>query len=235
MLIAHAPAGYLLTRLLSRTLFKKIVDPQRSNRLYQLLMITGILGGILPDFDFIYHIFIDSARTSHHSYWTHLPIFWLAVWVVLFAIGQWRRNRRFIAVSTTLCASAMLHLIFDTLTGTIYWLYPFSRAGVNMFKVADVHIWWVHNYTCHWTFLIEIAIIATAMIVFLRVKETAADMVDLFRRHEKLRAISMRLGVCALGIGIVVLVGSMRFSIDNRIVHKVKQLKRYVVRMALDL
>ncbi|MBN1578751.1 MAG: metal-dependent hydrolase [Chitinispirillaceae bacterium] len=234
MLIAHAPAGYLLTRLLSRTLFKDIVLPQRTNRFYQILMCAGILGGIFPDFDFIYHIFIDSDHTSHHSYLTHLPMFWLSVWLILFAIGRMRKDRRFVAVATTFCASVMLHLVFDTITGKIYWLYPFVRTGVNVFKVADVHIWWVHNYTHHWTFLIEIVIIAAAMIIFLRVKETIGVIAEPLRRNRKLRLVSLRLTVCALGVSVVMIVGSMRFSIDNRIVHKVKQLKQYIVRMAFS-
>jgi hypothetical protein len=234
MLIAHAPAGYLLTRVLSRTLFKDTVEPERQNRLYQLLMFAGILGGIFPDFDFIYHIFIDSDRTPHHSYLTHLPMFWLSLWLMLFALGQWLKDRRFFALTTTFCLCAMLHLVLDTLTGVIYWFAPFNRMGLNVFTVADVHVWWVRNYTDHWTFLIEIFIVGVAMILFLRVKETIGYLVELFRRNKKLRMLSLRLAVCALGVGAVLAVGSMKFSLDNRLVHKAKQLKEFIVRMALS-
>jgi hypothetical protein len=234
MLIAHAPAGYLLTRFLSRTLFKHRVHPKRTDRLYQLMMAGGIIGGIMPDFDFIYHIFIDSDRTPHHSYITHMPLFWLGVLGVLFLVGKRMRNRNFIAVSTTLCCSALLHLVFDTLTGVVYWLYPFSKKGFNVFAVADVHVWWVHNYTNHWTFLIEIVIILTAMIMFLRVKETTAYVIDHFRQHEKLRAVTLRVGICAAGLIIIVLVGAWQFNIDNRIFRKVIELKNHVVRMAFS-
>lgn len=228
MLIAHGPAGYLLTHVLSRTLYRDIVDPVRTNRLYQAMMIAGVIGGICPDFDFIYHIFIDSDRTPHHQYITHLPLFWSGVWVLCLLIGQWRRDRRFTAVATIFCASAMLHLVFDTLTGTVYWFKPLCLAGVNVFKVADVHIWWVQNYVNHWTFLIEIAITVTAMIVFLRVKESVALVADLFRRNEKLRLLSLRIIICTLGIGLIVLVGSMQFNIDNKAFHKVLNLKHKV-------
>ncbi len=234
MLIAHAPAGYLLTRILSRTLFSDSVQPQRDNKLYRLLMFAGIIGAVFPDFDFFYNIFIDSDHTPHHAYLTHLPIFWLALWAVLFAVGRRRFDRRFTVTATIFCGCAMLHLVLDTLTGVIYWLAPFSHAGVNVFKVADVHIWWVRNYTDHWTFIVEIIIIAVAMIQFLRVKETLADMVDLFRRNGKIRAISVRLAVCALGLGFVFLVGSLKFNLNERIVNKAKHVKHYIERLTFS-
>ena len=234
MLFAHAPAGYLLTRVLSRTVFKDVVKPLRTDRLYQLIMFAGVLGSIFPDFDFIYHIFIDSDRTPHHAYFTHFPVFWLSLWVVLFAVGRWRMDRHFVAVVTVFCAGAMLHLTLDTLTGVIYWFAPLSHVGINVFKVADVHVWWVINYTDHWTFLVEIVIAAIAMAVFLRVGDAIRDVGVLFPRNGKLRPAILRLTVCALGVGVVVMVGSMMYSLDDRIVHKAKQLKHYIERIAFS-
>jgi dipeptide/tripeptide permease len=231
MLIAHGPAGYLLTRFLSRTLFKDIVVPERKNRLYQRLMVAGVLGGIFPDFDFIYHLFIDSARTSHHSYLTHIPMFWLALLLIFAGYGGLRKNIPFMALSSTFCLGAILHLVLDTLTGVVYWFYPLSSKGLNIFKVADIHVWWVHNYTYHWTFLIEIGIIAAAMIIFMRVKETIADIVHLFRKQEKLRALSLRIGICAIGVAVIAVVGAMKFTLDNRAVEKIIKIKQYVARM----
>jgi hypothetical protein len=143
-------------------------------------------------------------------------------------IGTWRHDRRFLAVTTVFCASAMLHLVFDTLTGKVYWFLPLSTAGVNVFKVADVHVWWVKNYLYHWTFLFEIVIAGAAMVIFLRVKETAALVADLFRRDAKLRHATLRVVVCLLGIGLIALAGAMRFSIDNKVFHKAINLKHRV-------
>jgi hypothetical protein len=125
----------------------------------------------------------------------------------------------------------LLHLALDTLTGVIYWFYPLSAVGVNIFKVADVHRWWVENYTHHWTFLIEIALATAAMAVFLRIRETWSDIVNLFRQHKNLRALSLRLAVCACGIAAVATVGSLKFNIDNRAFAKAVNLKRAVVTM----
>lgn len=229
MLIAHAPAGYLLTRILARTAFRDVVRPLRNNRMYQYCMAAGIIGGIAPDFDFIYHLFIDSARTSHHAYLTHMPVFWIAVWGILAITARARKSRIGMAIATIFCASALLHLTLDTLTGVIYWFYPLSHKGVNVFKVADVHFWWVENFTHHWTFFFEIAIVTAAMIVFMRLRETAGEIVRLFRQHGTLRAITARLTVCVFGIVVIALVGSMKFSIDNRAVEKVIRLKHQVV------
>jgi inner membrane protein len=193
-------------------------------------MIAGVIGGIFPDFDFIYHIFIDSDRTPHHQYLTHLPLFWAGVWAVLFLIGVWKRDRRFMAVVTTFCASAMLHLVFDTLTGVVYWFKPLSSLGVNVFKVADVHVWWVRNYVDHWTFLFEIAIIVTAMIVFLRVKESVAMVAGLLRQNVPLRQLLVRITICVFGAGLIILVGSLEFNIDNKLFHKAVKLKHKVAR-----
>jgi len=232
MLLAHAPAGYLLTRLLSRTIFKNSVDPKRSDRLYQLLMVAGIIGAILPDFDFLYQIFFGSRKDSHHAYITHIPLFWVGICSLLVAVGYWRKNRHFIAVAITGCMSALLHLGCDTITGVIYWFAPLGKKGINLFAVSDVHLWWVHNYTYHWTFLLEIAIVAVAMIYFLRVKETITGLVLLFRHSPTLRAITLRITVCTIGVALVILVGSLRFNIDNRIVDKMNKIRHHVVKMA---
>ena len=234
MLLAHAPAGYLLTRFLSRTVYKNKVVPERSNPLYRKMMIAGIIGGILPDFDFIYHIFVGSAQTSHHAYWTHMPFFWLIIMGILFLTGEILKKKRFQMVASVLCVSALVHLMLDTLTGVIYWFYPLSSKGLNIFTITDVHVWWVENFMYHWTFLIEITIVTAAGIIFLRVRETALYIAELFRRHEKLREATFRIGVCMFGLLVVTGVGSLRFNIDNRIVNKIILLKQHIVRTAFN-
>jgi inner membrane protein len=234
MLIAHAPAGYLITRILSRTIFKKYVHPERTDRFYQVLMFTGIIGGIFPDFDFLYQFFFDSKVATHHSYITHIPVFWISIWCMFVLLGKIRNDIRISIVGTTLCASALFHLVCDTLTGVIYWFYPLSGRSVNILKVADIHVWWVNNYMYHWTFLIEIALVIAAMIVFLRIKETITDLFELFSKNHRLRFISFRVGICIFGMSIIVFVGACRFNIDNRLVNKMMQLKAAVVRMVIS-
>jgi inner membrane protein len=231
MLIAHAPAGYLVTRVLSRTVFKDIVRHERTDRFYQVLMAAGILGGIFPDIDLLFNMVFKTSVVSHHDYFTHIPMFWLCMWGIGAAIGKIRGDRRIHALVATFCVSAIIHLVLDTITGNIYWLYPLNRVSVNIFEVADVHLWWVKNYLYHWTFLIEIAIVLSAMAVFLRVKETVLYLARLFAANRNLRLISLRIGLCVVGLGVIAVVVSLKFSIDNRIVHKMMQIKHAVVRM----
>lgn len=234
MLLAHVPAGYLLTRILSRTIFKESIDPKRSDRLYQIVMFAGLIGAILPDVDFIYHLFFDPNRTPHHSYITHMPILWISLTVLSIFIGKIFKIPNFTIVSVTACLSALLHLVCDTITGVIYWLYPLSSKDFNVFSVSDVHIWWVQNYLSHWTFLIEIAIVFFALVIFLRVRETAAYLMSIFRRSGRFRGIVMRLTVCFTAIVIIVLVGSLRFDIDNRILNKLSAVKIRIIKTAFS-
>jgi inner membrane protein len=231
MLIAHAPAGYLVTRILSRTVFKDVVRHERADRFYQLLIAVGIVGGIFPDIDLLFNTIFKTIVASHHDYFTHIPAFWLCMWGIGAAIGKVRGDRRIGALATIFCVSAIIHLVLDTVTGTIYWLYPFSRVSVNIFEVTDVHIWWVKNYLYHWTFLIEIGIVLSAMAVFLRVRETVMYLAHLFATNRNLRLISLRLGICAFGLCVIAVVVSIKFSIDNRLVHKMMHIKHAVVRM----
>jgi inner membrane protein len=229
MLLAHAPAGYLLTRFLSRTVFKNSINPERTERLYQIVIAAGLLGSILPDFDFIYHIFIDSDRTPHHMYITHTPVFWMILLSISIICGKLFKKPDFVIITVTGCAAAILHLVCDTLTGEIYWLYPLSNRGFNLFSVSDIHIWWVQNYISHWTFLVEIAICTIAMVVFLRIKETINDLLHVVKHSTRLRSILVRISVCITGVILVILVGSQRFDIDNRIVKKIVFLKQRVL------
>jgi inner membrane protein len=231
MIIAHAPAGYLLARLLSSTMSKDLAHSDGKDRWHHTFVAAGILGGIFPDFDLIYQFLFDPLVDSHHAYFTHLPVFWLAAWGLLSGIGTVLKNRSFIALSTIFCLSAGLHLVLDTLTGVIFWFYPISGKGINVFKVADVHVWWVHNYMYHWTFLFEIGIVMAAMLVFLRVRESTQVVMHLFRRQEKLRSLTLRLGVCVFGLAVIAVVGSMKFTIDNKAAAKIIKMKHYVARM----
>jgi inner membrane protein len=230
MLIAHAPAGYLLSTVLSRTLFKKTEVSDTTGTFHKTFIGAGILGGIFPDFDFIYHVFVDSSRTPHHSYFTHMPIFWAGTWLLLFAIGKLRRNGQFVAIATSFCAAAMLHVFLDTLTGEIYWLYPFSHKGYNFFTIADVHVWWVENFTHHWTFSLEILIVAVAALVFLRVPQTVAEILALWRNPGP-RSLMIRLGACMAAFAVVVLVGSLQFNVKSHAIEMVIKIKHHVARM----
>lgn len=235
MLLAHAPAGYLLTRILTRTAFKDTVDPKRSDRLYQLVMAAGLIGSIIPDFDFIYKIFFDASHASHHSYITHIPFYWILLTVASIATGKIFKRKKAAVIAVTGCMAALLHLVCDTITAEIYWLYPFVDKGYNLFKVSDVHIWWVQNYLDHWTFLIEIAIIAVAGLFFLRIRESIEYFFFLLKHSVRFRAIVVRLTVFITAISLIYFVGTVRFNLHQRIMQKIVTLKYKVLTAASSL
>jgi inner membrane protein len=228
MLIAHAPAGYLVTRMVCWFCRKINLRKWEDILNKPVVLIAGITGAILPDIDFIYHSFIDSDRTPHHSYWTHMPFFWLLVWGTAFLIGRWRKQPLFIAAASMLCLNALFHLTLDTLTGVIYWFYPLSHHGFNIFKVPGTRIWWVHQFMRHWTFLIEIGIVSAAMLLYIKPKEAIDDLRKVFTEHPRLRMLSFRMVVCCFGIALIAVVGSMRFSLDNKLFAKALKLKQMV-------
>ncbi len=156
MFIAHLPAGYLLTRSL-----------QKSFKTTKYLWV-GLVASILPDIDLIYFYVFDGRSTQHHEYITHLPLFWLAVWVVVLAIIGLARSRPALIISTLVFANIFLHLILDSMLGSILWLAPFSHASFVLATVPAVYSFWVWNFILHWTFLFEVAITLLAGSYFVR-------------------------------------------------------------------
>jgi hypothetical protein len=64
----------------------------------------------------------------------------------------------------------------DSVASGIKWLYPLDQSYYGIWRIPSVHDWWVANYLFHWTFLIELIITTTAVIVFIRDKELRNDL-----------------------------------------------------------
>lgn len=150
MFIAHLPAGYLLTRWL-----------QKKYKTEKFLWV-GLVASVLPDIDMLYFYLVDDQQTLHHHYWTHLPLFWLAIWTLFIIVGLVAKKRSLLVVSTIIFANVVLHFVLDTLVGGINWLYPLVDHDLLLVTVPATHTFWVWSFVFHWTFLIELAIIAFA-------------------------------------------------------------------------
>jgi inner membrane protein len=164
MLIAHLPAGYLLGRL--------VQNGQNSKGF--ALMGAAILGNIAPDFDMLYFHFIDGRATHHHDYFTHWPLFWVAVGVSLLA-GTYMFRRRSMNLALLFCIGTMMHMVMDSIAAPIHWLMPFSPQTFELVTVPATHQNWIWSFVLHWTFLLEIAICVLALVVFLRAKKTSLE------------------------------------------------------------
>ena len=159
MFIAHLPAGYLATRL--------ILDRHPAPApLRGRLLALGMAASVLPDLDLLWFYFVDQRRQVHHAYLPHLPLFWLAVFGAISIFLLLRRAGRGTWLATAVvAANILLHLVLDTVAGGIRWLWPFSRAEFLVAHVPARHEPWVLNFVLHWTFALELVILAAALLV----------------------------------------------------------------------
>lgn len=87
MIIAHLPAGYLLTKIMSSKF-----DPALRTSLW----ICGLVASVLPDLDILW-FYLEGGVRNHRYYPTHWPLFWLALFAVtvttLFSLDKYLRKR----------------------------------------------------------------------------------------------------------------------------------------------
>lgn len=153
MFFAHLPAGYLVSRCLIR-------GDQKT--LFKWTLAAGMIGGIFPDVDLLYLYLLDATPQHHHTYWPHLPIAWLGIGLLMWIAAR-HREVAFRQALAAFLLGWLSHLLLDSLTGDIWWLYPlidqpYSLAHVN----ALYQPWWI-NFLLHWSLALELAIITFAM------------------------------------------------------------------------
>ena len=155
MLLAHLPAGYLMARRLAPRLAR---EPRRARRLMALCLVASVL----PDVDLIHFYLIDGRQTLHHDYWTHIPAFWLVAAAAAASLFRIARTPVPWAAMAALLTGVFLHLALDTVAGGIAWLYPYDIGRIALVAVPARFDWWIWNFVLHWSFVLEIAILAWA-------------------------------------------------------------------------
>ncbi len=170
MTFAHLPAGYILT--------KKIQSCCDSSGYLWL----GLLASILPDAGIVY-LFLNNVtnyRNVHHDYWTHYPLYWMIIGLTLYTLACFKNNRSDIIAITIFMSNVFLHLMLDTVTGNIKWLYPFSGEYHSLFaRLSDIlglsfqYTFW--KVKIYWTIILEIGIAAWAFILFMKAREQIVD------------------------------------------------------------
>ena len=153
MLTAHLPGGYVSARIAN---------------VYAAAPFCAVLvGSVFPDLDLIWFYWIDDRAFHHHRYWVHIPGFWLivaAVGVPMF---------KFIAPSFTPVLLAFfggvaVHILLDSLAGSIAWLWPFDNRLFALFDVPASQSHWILSFLFHWTFVIELLIWRAAAMLWWR-------------------------------------------------------------------
>ena len=152
MFIAHLPAGDLLARTL------RFRTPGR-----KAAMTAALLGAIAPDLDLVYFYTVDACRHHHHSYWTHYPSVWIGLMLAAWGISRFKRWRGGGTWMFIFSMSGFLHILLDGIVGDIPLLAPWSIRFYALATVpAQYHPWWL-NFMLHWSFLLELLIIAVAV------------------------------------------------------------------------
>jgi inner membrane protein len=155
MIIGHLPIGYLTTKLAASKW-------KVSGGNIKFFMASGIIGSIAPDFDMLYFYLFDHRQHHHHTYWTHIPLFWVSMLVTLFISIRILDNKALTPIWAIFGTNVFLHLFADTIVGDIWWLSPMVDKPYALFTVPAIyHPWWL-NFIFHWSFFVEILIFASA-------------------------------------------------------------------------
>ena len=172
MFLAHAPISYLANETIQK---KKISGLKNSQQM--LLAILSLLFGILPDFDFFLLSMLRIPTYTHHDFFTHTPIYWILIWVVLLLLSKLiyphlnRKTKQFLTkdflkiILNAFLIAGLSHLLADLLVGNIMLLYPFSDYHFTILKYILEPSYFT-SYLSGVYFAIEIVIIAIFVLVF---------------------------------------------------------------------
>ncbi len=157
MFIAHLPAGYIAGTLVERLAARFGYDTPR-----RLTAVT-LLASVLPDFDLLWFYLVDQRQHLHHTYWTHIPVFWVALGIVAALIALAIRRRDALPYIGAVTLGTLLHIVLDTVAGGIHWLYPLSSVETRWVEVPSVYGWWIANFVLHWSFALELILLGIAI------------------------------------------------------------------------
>lgn len=151
MLSAHIPSGYLIAHH---------VPPANSPTFGMVGFV--IAGSLLPDIDMIAFFLLDHGSFHHRHYWTHIPMFWLIVFAMTLSALSLFESLVSLPSShkymTLFFGGILGHLLVDTFTGPVLWLYPLTTTPFELIEVPATRSHWVLSYILHWSFAAEIAL-----------------------------------------------------------------------------
>ena len=155
MIIAHLPAGYLLTKIISPKF-----DPSRKASIW----FCALAASVLPDLDILW-FYIEGGVRNHRYYPTHWPLLWLGLFTAAAVLLVMVKRRDLLVYPIVMMLNVLLHLCLDMLAGPVFYAAPFFWEKIQIIKVPAVYDWWVWNFLRHWTFQLELMIWASAALV----------------------------------------------------------------------
>lgn len=145
MIIGHLPAGFLAARAIGLT----------------GAMFAGfVIGSVVPDLDMLWFYLVDHGGHHHHGYLTHRPFLWVAVLLGGLVLRRW--------AVFAFGLGALLHMLLDSIAGRINWGWPFFDAPMTLVIVPATQSHWLLSFIFHWTFAVELIVLALAVALFLR-------------------------------------------------------------------
>jgi LexA-binding, inner membrane-associated putative hydrolase len=162
MIIGHLPAGYIISSLL----FPRAQWALQTTR--RVFIAAGMAGALAPDLDMLYFHLVDQRQHHHHTYFTHYPSFWAALLLpsVLWLLATKGAGKA--ALASIFSLNGFIHLVLDTIVGDIWWLAPLPGPPYSFATVPALYQPWWLNFLLHWSFLLELALVAGGAALWLR-------------------------------------------------------------------
>ncbi len=168
MIIGHTPAGYITA--------KKVLERlSLAPALHRKFILASILGALAPDSDILYFYLIAHRQNHHHSYPTHFPIVWFSILAVTLMYYKIARKKYHAGLALIFAFSGSVHIMLDTVAGSIRWLAPFSDKPYTVFTVPALYKPWWLNFILHWSFLSELFLFVWAIAIFKRHPDISSD------------------------------------------------------------
>jgi len=181
LLPGHLGASYLAAAACAGLFRRRGEGTRISARTFALV---ALLAGLACDLDTLPPLLrlgwgsVGRVASEHRASILHTPLFAFAAGVVTLALPI--RDRWFWA--TVVCAAVFSHLLADSLTigPGVMWLYPWTDTfyGINLANTRYGTDWgdqWLWRYLAHPLFLIEVALLAAAVVVARRRNLSAAS------------------------------------------------------------
>ncbi|STQ89092.1 metal-dependent hydrolase [Iodobacter fluviatilis] len=164
MFIAHIPSGYIYAVSILKNIKKTKIATHH-------IILSAVLGAVLPDFDLIYFYLFDHRQTHHHKYITHWPLLWISLALISYAIYACSSQKKLGLLSLITCTSCILHMVLDTVVGDIWWFFPFIDQPFALFTVNALYKPWWLNFMLHWSFALELIICSLASFIYIKRKK----------------------------------------------------------------
>src|SRR3989339_775833 len=136
MLFAHGPIGSLLSFIsIPWQKHRKIYSAKVQNQ----LLLIGFIGGVFPDIDLFYY-YLYNASETHRGFITHLPVFYLVIFLAVALIFWITRKFRALIASFVFLLAVLSHLIVDMVLSQIRFFYPFYSGFLGITDLGNVFI-----------------------------------------------------------------------------------------------